>query len=67
MTALVQKVTEMLEMLPEQDQDLAYQMVKKLLLAWDPDFTRLTPKEQERLNQALKETETISHDQINWN
>lgn len=47
-----QQIAEMIDMLPEQDQQLAFELVKKLVLAWDPDFTKLTPAERERLEAA---------------
>ena len=64
------RVTEMLELLPESEQDLAYELIKRLVLAWDPDYTKLTPAERERLEVAERDFingATISHDDINWN
>lgn len=43
--------------------------IKKLVLAWDPDYTKVTPAERKALEEAEKdiaENETISHDVINW-
>ncbi len=40
-----------------------------LVLAWDPDFTKLTPSEKAELEQAEREFangETIPHEAINW-
>ena len=42
---------EMLDMLPEKEQNFAYELMKKLVLAWDPDFTKLTPDEKKRLER----------------
>ncbi len=42
---------------------------KSLVLAWDPDFTKVTPAERAELEEAKKEIEngeTVSHDDINW-
>ena len=39
------------------------------LLAWDPDFTRLTPEEEDSLRIAeaeLARGETVLHDEIDW-
>lgn len=36
--------------MPFQEQDLAKELVKRLVLAWDPDFTKLTP--ENLLNEA---------------
>lgn len=60
------KIAEMIDMLPEQDQSLAYELIKKLVLAWDPDFTKLTPDERKALEQAEADPEFISMDDIDW-
>ena len=42
-------------------------LVKKLVLAWDPDFTKLTPSEAKRLDEAQKEIENgeyITHEEL---
>ena len=44
-----------MEILPESEQNFALEFIKKLVLAWDPDFTKSTPKEKERLERADKE------------
>lgn len=52
------------------DQQLAYEMLKRIVLAWDPDFTKLTPAEAEALAAEEAEAdagETVSHDAIDWN
>ena len=60
------QVAEMFDMLPENDQNLAYELIKKLVLSWDPDFTKLTPKEYKELEEAENDPEYISHNEINW-
>ena len=70
MSELAQKTAKMLDMLPATEQQLAYEMLKRIVLAWDPDFTKLTPAEAEALAEAEAEAdagETVSHDAINWN
>ncbi len=42
------------------------QALKKLVLAWDPDFTKLTITEQKELEEARLDEGTISHNEINW-
>ena len=52
-------------MLPEGDQLLVSEIVKKLVLAWDPDFTKLTADE----HQALKEARSSGYtpaSKIDW-
>ena len=69
MSTAVKEATELLEILPEQDQDFALAFIKKLVLAWDPDFTKVTPEEADRLSDAendIRKNGTISHDQIDW-
>lgn len=70
MSALSKQIIDMIDMLPESEQKLAVEFIKRMVLAWDSDFTKLTPAERERLKQAEKEIadqETISHLDIDWN
>lgn len=66
MSEKTMQIAEMLDMLPENDQNLAFEIIRKLVLAWDPDFTKLTPKERKELEEAENDTEYISHNAINW-
>ena len=43
--------------------------IKKLVLAWDPDYTKVTPSERKELEDAERdmiENGTVSHEAINW-
>ena len=53
MTELSMDTARMLDMLPESEQVLAHEFVKRLVLAWDPDFTKVTPEEARQMEQAL--------------
>lgn len=55
----------MVDMLPEQDQILAYELIKRLVLAWDPDFTKLTLNEKTEMENAEK-SGFISEEDIDW-
>lgn len=66
MSEMALKVARMIDLLPVEDQTLAAELVKKLVLAWDPDFTRLTPAEEEALSEAMTD-EYIDADAIDWN
>lgn len=69
MTQVVQESVRMLEMLPESEQELAGQLIKRLVLAWDPDFTKLTPEERNRLEaaeQRIDSGEYVKDSEINW-
>lgn len=65
MTTIVKNTVEMLEMLPEQEQAFAYEFVKRLVLAWDPDYVKLTPGELEQLKVA-EDGEYINAEDIDW-
>lgn len=65
MTQRVQEIAEILDFLPEQEQEFAYQMLKRIVLAWDPDFTKLTTKERKELEEAEK-SGYISESEIDW-
>lgn len=66
MSIQAQQVAAMLDMLPEQERNLAFEMVKRIVLAWDSDFTKLTPKEAAELAEAEK-SGYIDADEIDWN
>lgn len=66
MTKTVETTVALLEMLPEQEQNLAMELVKRLVLAWDPDYTKLTPDEMIRL-EAAENGEYINSKDIDWN
>jgi len=68
MTA-VREITTMLEMLPKDEQDFACEVVRKLILAWDFDFTKLTPHEAAELRLAHMQVangEVYSDGEIDW-
>ena len=65
MTAKTAQIAEMIDMLPDSDKDLAYELIKKLVLAWDPDFTKVTPKERKEIEEAER-SGYISANEIDW-
>lgn len=69
MSPINKQIIEMIDMLPEQEQRLAFELIKRMVLAWDSDFTKMTPFERERLAKADKEVdncETVDHSEIDW-
>lgn len=46
------QTAELLDILPEEDVSMVNDLVKKLVVAWDPDFTKLTTKEREILEKS---------------
>ena len=46
MSTATKEAIDLMEILPESEQNFALEFIKKLVLAWDPDFTKLTPAER---------------------
>ena len=70
MTQTIQESVKMLEMLPESEQESASQFIRRLVLAWDPDFTKLTQEERKRLEaseQRIDSGEYVKDSDVNWN
>ena len=65
MSPKTQQMIMMYEMLPEQEQELAFETIKRFVLAWDPDFTKTTPDERRRIDEA-ENSGYISDDEIDW-
>jgi len=69
MSNTAEQIATMVDMLPDTEQLFALEVIKRLVLAWDPDFTRVTPSEAEALDMAMeayKRGEFVRHDEINW-
>lgn len=69
MSSATKQAIDLMEILPESEQSFALEFIKKLVLAWDPDFTKLTASERTALEQAEREFENgdvVSHDDIDW-
>ena len=65
MSTIAMKVAHMVEMLPASEQNLALELLKRMILAWDPDFTRLTEKESAELKKA-EASGFVSDKDIDW-
>lgn len=69
MAEVARQIAEMVDMLPEEEQKLAFELIKRMVLAWDSDFTKLTSSERARLEKAERETltgEVIEHSMLDW-
>lgn len=67
MTSINQETLSLLELLPNEEQVLAKEFVKRMVLAWDSDFTKLTHTEFEELKEAeedIKNGNTYSHEEV---
>jgi hypothetical protein len=58
-------VARLVDMLPEADQNFAHEFVKKLVLAWDPDYTKLTADEAKQLSDAEK-SGFVNEQDVDW-
>jgi len=65
MQNIAMDVRNLVEILPQDDQRLAYELVKKLVLAWDPNFTKTTPEEAARIKSA-EESGFVNEKDIDW-
>ena len=55
----------MMDMLPEDEKEFAYEFIKKLVKAWDPDFTKATPEEAEKM-EAAEKSGFVGESEIDW-
>ncbi len=65
MSDITAETMKLMEMLPKDEQIFAYEFIKKLVRAWDPDYTRVTPAEAARIAEAEK-SGFLSDAEIDW-
>ena len=65
MSSTAMNIARMVDMLPESDQLFAQEFIRKLVLAWDPDFTKVTPDEMKSMEEAEK-SGFIPEEEIDW-
>ena len=65
MSSITAEAARLMEALPEADKKFAYEFIKKLVLAWDPDFTKVTDEEAEMIKNA-EESGYVDEDEIDW-
>ncbi len=66
MSEIVANAARMMEMLPDSEKSFAFEFIKKLVLAWDPDFTKVTAEEAKQLEEA-EQSGFIDEKDIDWN
>ena len=66
MSNVAMNIAKLIDMLPENDQRFAEEFVKKLILAWDPDFTKVTKEEAEAIKNAENDV-FVTSDKVDWN
>lgn len=65
MSNIALDAARMMDMLPDEDKNFAYEFIKKLVRAWDPDFTKVTPEEARRIEDA-ENSGFIADSDIDW-
>lgn len=65
MSNIALDAARMMDMLPEEDKSFAYEFIKKLVRAWDPDFTKVTPEEAQQI-EAAEKSGFIAESDIDW-
>lgn len=65
MSPKINEITKMLDALPVSEQELAYEFIKRLVLAWDSDYTKVTTAEAEQIAQA-EQSGFINENEIDW-
>lgn len=58
-------ISEMIDILPDEEQNLAFEFIKRLVLAWDSDYTKVTPAERIKINDA-ENSGFIDENDIDW-
>lgn len=65
MSNMAMDAAHLMDMLPEEEQSFAYEFIKKLVRAWDPDYTKVTPEEAKRL-AAAEASGFVDEKDIDW-
>ncbi|MBR4911124.1 MAG: hypothetical protein IKZ47_07400 [Clostridia bacterium] len=65
MSGITAEAARLMEALPESDKVFAYEFIKKLVLAWDPDFTKVTDEEAKRI-EAAEKSGYIDEENVDW-
>ena len=65
MSTISTDTAKMIDILPADEQRFAFEFVKRLVLAWDPNFTKVTVEESEHI-KAAEESGYIPEDEIDW-
>ena len=65
MSNIAMEAARLMDVLPEADKMFAYEFIKKMVLAWDPDFTKVTPEEA-KIIEAAEKSGYVDSDEIDW-
>ncbi len=65
MSNIAMEAAYLIDVLPDADKEFAMEFIRKMVLAWDPDFTKVTKEEAQRISQAAN-SGFVSEDEIDW-
>lgn len=65
MSNIAVEAARLIDVLPEADKMFAYEFIKKLVLARDPDYTKVTAEEAKRI-EAAENSGYVDADDIDW-
>ena len=65
MSNTAMEAARLIDMLPETDRAFALEFIKKLVRAWDPDYTKVTAEEAQHIEEAEK-SGFVSDEDIRW-
>ena len=65
MSDFAMEAARLVEMLPEAEQSFAGAVIEKLVMAWDPDYTKLTEEEARHL-EAAEKSGFLDERDIDW-
>lgn len=55
MSATTQEICAMVELLPESERELAREFIRRMVLAWDPDFVKVTEEEAHGIDDGARQ------------
>ncbi len=65
MSDLIKEAIRLFEMLPEGEQAKAVEVLRKLVVAWDPDFVKVTAEEARQI-EAAEASGFVDEGDIDW-
>ncbi len=65
MSTKTAEIAKMIDMLPDSDKELTYELIKKLVLAWYSDYTKVTEQEYKDIKDA-ENGDFVSENDIDW-
>ena len=69
MSERTKELFQIVDTLPDSEKNLIDELIRRVIIAWDPDFTKLSPEEAAILKQSvneLKDKEVFTENEIDW-